>query len=134
MRTTHFSTKSIRPTTLISFLIFSPYKHAQQARADMTGSWTLVTHTASLSLVLLFQTFTGESTQSAECKTIKFLSYFPCTSVTDSTSFEKCDVFAYVAAQVAVDRINNDPKLAVNITLVPIATGQVYYTTGQLIY
>ena len=98
----------------------------------MTGSWTLVTHTASLSLILLLQIFPGESTQTAECKTIKILSYFPCNSVTDLSSFDKCDVFAYVAAQVAVDMINNDPNLTVNVTLMPIATGQVYYMTCQL--
>ena len=52
----------------------------------------------------------------------------------DLSSFEKCDVFAYVAAQVAVDRINNDPNLTVNVTLIPIATGQVHCMSGQMIY
>ncbi len=36
---------------------------------------------------------------------------------------EKCDIFAYVAAQLALDRIQQDQSIDINITLIPFETG-----------
>lgn len=57
-------------------------------------------------------------------RTIQFLSFFPCTNSSSVTLPEECDIFAYAAAQLAVERINSNTSILSNTTLelLPIAT------------
>ncbi len=63
------------------------------------------------------------------CNAVKILSYFPCTTVEGPASVEKCDIFAYVAVQLALDRIQQDQSIDINVTLIPFETG-----SGQVCY
>ena len=58
---------------------------------------------------------------------ITLLSYFPCTDDTtvDVNSLGECDVFAYAAARLAVDRVNRAGILGnTSLNLLPVATGK----------
>ncbi len=88
-------------------------------------SWPWIsTVIALLTISLSLQpSFTVRDQPQTPCNAIKILSYFPCTTVEGPASVEECDVFAYVAAQLALDRIQQDQSIAINVTLIPFETG-----------
>ena len=42
---------------------------------------------------------------------VHFLSYFPCVNVSREEELKGCDIFAYVAAEMAAERINRDHEV-----------------------
>ena len=80
-------------------------------------------------LLLLFLTARsrGNRTRSStDCPTtIQLLSYFPCVTIENVTSLEECDIFAYIAAQLAMDEVNRSSEVlpGVEFQVIPFATG-----------
>lgn len=71
-----------------------------------------------------------------ESDKINFLSFFPCTDSEPQRSLQKCDVFLYPAAQLAVKHINQHPRMLKyqgfnnTLNLIPTGTrGDVHFTT-----
>ena len=61
-----------------------------------------------------------EPTQPAQPKEVNLITFFDCSAEDNLTTLEeveRCDLFAYVGAQVARDRLNADPHVPVNVTL-----------------
>ena len=54
------------------------------------------------------------STNCSNLTLVHFLSYFPCVNVSSEEELKRCDIFAYVAATMAVERINRDPEVLSN--------------------
>ena len=54
---------------------------------------------------------------------VHFLSYFPCVNVSGEEELKGCDIFAYVAAEMAAERINRDHEVfeKTELRLAPIS-------------
>ena len=51
------------------------------------------------------------------------MSYFPCVNVSSEEELKGCDIFAYVAAEMAAERINRDHEVfeKTELRLAPIS-------------
>ena len=76
------------------------------------------------------RTFVPATANCSNLTLVHFLNFFPCVHVSSSADVERCDIFAYVAAEMAVERINSDSTILPNteVRLAPISN---LVTTGD---
>lgn len=86
-----------------------------------------------VSLNELRSTFVPYSTNCSNLRLAHFLSFFPCVNVSSVEDLAECDVFAYVASELAVERINRNPEI-LGGTLVRLAPISDVVTSQEVMF